>query len=597
MHTTAAPSNAGPRALLPWLFPIALWALATLAFGGDLGRYFDDYATTMRDPVTGEVNLRAPFEQFPFFWRPLHWLYVFHSLTWFHDRLWIPHVLTAVSHGVASILLYTLLRRLLRSPQAAAGPALLFAVYPMNYEVTIWIASTTNSMATSVWFLLAHLYISYLRGRAGLWAPLAMVPLAFAIPCLNEQASAGILALPVLGLFLPGRATPLPRRLLLAAWPVAAASLMVLLYIILLRATAPPGWRGAAGSYLALGDVVPRLRWVAHELGVVHYQWRLMGSFRHGWPAGLEALPVLSWIFWTAILAVTFLPWLSRWCRTPLRPPSSGDDDADADLADDDAPNFPPSPLVVFAFGLAFFVAAWLPLVVIIGQIAESRMGYFPAVGAAVALGALIDVAAAGAVRARLEALFKPLLAVAVALAAWVGAVCLVGHHRAFQDQAKADLAQAARLRDLVPDPPPGAVFVPLHVAAPQTGAAARLRPVIVGWLWVRHGATPLIRETYRRADLRTTIFNPWFPFPIKDADAEGFTYTAEGDGERFAWDAAIPFIIDDQERVHLVREVVIEGPDGAATVVHPPLVARAVEAGAPAPDAVSWTLQTQPPS
>ena len=106
-----------------------------------------------------------------------------------------------------------------------------------------------------------------------------------------------------------------------------------------------------------------------------------------------------------------------------------------------------------------------------------------------------------------------------------------------------------------------------------------------------------MIRETYRRADLRTTIFNPWFPFPIKDADAEGFTYTAEGDGERFAWDAAIPFIIDDQERVHLVREVVIEGPDGAATVVHPPLVARAVEAGAPAPDAVSWTLQTQPPS
>ncbi len=585
MHTTDEPSNPGPRALLPWLFPLALWALATLALGGDLGRYFDDYATTMRDPVTGGVNLGAPFEHFPFFWRPLHWLYVFHSLTWFHDCLWIPHVLTALSHGLASILLYTLLRRLLRSPHAAAAAALLFAVYPMNYEVTIWIASTTNSMATSIWFLLAHLYISYLRGRAGLWAPLAMAPLAFAIPCLNEQASAGILALPVLGLFLPHRATPLPRRVLLAAWPAAAASLMVLLYIVLLRATAPPGWRGAAGSYLSPGDLLPRLQWVAHELGVVHYQWRLMASLRHGWPAGLEALPVLSWISWTAILAVAFVPWLSRWRRTPLRAPV--DDDADTDTADDDPPNFPPSPLAVLLFGLALFVAAWLPLVVVIGQIAESRMGYFPAVGAAIALAALIDLAAAGAVRARLEPLFKPALALAVALAAWFGAVCLVGHHRAFQDQARADLAQSARLRELVPEPPPGAVFVPLSVAAPQTGAPARLRPAVVGWLWVRHGATPLIKETYRRADLRATIFNPWFPLPIKDADAEGFTYTAEGQAEWIRWEDAIPFIIDADEQVHLVGTIQLEQ---VGIVVRPPIVARA--ACAADTPATTWTFQ-----
>lgn len=313
MRTTDEPSNPGPRALLPWLFPLALWALATLALGGDLGRYFDDYATTMRDPVTGEVNLRAPFEHFPFFWRPLHWLYVYHSLTWFHDCLRIPHLLDPLSHGLASILLYTLLRRRIRSPHAAA-------------------------------------------------------------------------------------------------------------------------------------------------------------------------------------------------------------------------------------------------------------------------------------VRVRVEWAFKPALAAAVALAACYGAAGLLGFHKSFQQQAHADVAQAARLRELVPDPPRGAVFVPMHVAAP--GAA--LRPGMVGWLWVEHAARPLLCETYRRDDLRTTFFNPWMPVPLADPDAEGFTFVPRASApERFGWELAVPFGVDSLERVHLVRELVIEDADGAMTTVRPPLVDLAVRRGAD--DAVAWSIKAPP--
>ena len=119
---------------------MATWLIATGGvFGWRLGRYFDDYWHCTLDPVTRGVARWVI--DLGYFQRPL-----FHatlpavtSIGW--DRDWPGHVVQALTHGLVSLALYGLLRRLRLSRGASGVAALLFLIHPSTSEAQFWIAA------------------------------------------------------------------------------------------------------------------------------------------------------------------------------------------------------------------------------------------------------------------------------------------------------------------------------------------------------------------------------------------------------------------------------------------------------------------------
>src|SRR5262245_59663942 len=81
------------------LFPLVVWLVATLWFGGELGRFSDDYRLLHRDPVSGVLELPAgPNPEHAYFWRPAFIYLINNLVTLAYGREWIVHVLSAVLH-------------------------------------------------------------------------------------------------------------------------------------------------------------------------------------------------------------------------------------------------------------------------------------------------------------------------------------------------------------------------------------------------------------------------------------------------------------------------------------------------------------------
>src|ERR1051326_5480592 len=122
-----------------FLLPVLLWAAGTLYLGGNLGKNTDDYAINLRDPVSGEIPAHFnPWQNFPYFWRPLHNLMCFGVGTLWPDQDRTIHAAIAVIHGLASLGLWVFLRRLTRTRIAPAAAALVFLTLPFNAEVALW---------------------------------------------------------------------------------------------------------------------------------------------------------------------------------------------------------------------------------------------------------------------------------------------------------------------------------------------------------------------------------------------------------------------------------------------------------------------------
>lgn len=218
-------------ALLLCAVVILLVFLGPLRFGGDLGKWSDDWATCLRDPVSGEVTRLTPrwvmFASMPWseegeFFRPLFvvWTHACNTLLWEHDRL--HHLLVLAMHGVTAFLLGVLVRRLGGTKPMAVVAGLTLGFCALGYQAMFWLSASATTLALALTFIaliLAHAVMfsssrtgpgvrsaSWLdravRTRLGIAASLVVIAvLGLVIPCFNEQPAGLLLAVPVLGCF------------------------------------------------------------------------------------------------------------------------------------------------------------------------------------------------------------------------------------------------------------------------------------------------------------------------------------------------------------------------------------------------------------
>ena len=562
-------------------FPALVWFLATFSLLGTLGRYTDDYALSGRDPVLGAMNWAAsPFER-SYFWRPLLQvsLHYGQGLLWNH---WpVLHLLCALSHGLTALALFAVLRRLILSPLAAGLGALLWMVMATHYEVAFWFTAITTGIPAGLAMVLVLIMIRWARG-GGRGLVVAMGVLGFVIPCWYEQPSMVVAALPLAYLAACPEGEPWRRRLTRALVPTVICGLAVVVYVALLVGTAPTTVRGGAGSFVRSAEVPGRLSEFAGQM-----RWMfgtivpasVAAGFRNGWQVLGEG-PIWR-IALLALAALTAWPWVARGAAV--------------------APTAPVHPVrrgVVVAMGLVVFATGWLPMIPVRGQIAETRMLYFPALGASIALAAALDgvlAALAGRRRARVA------IGVGGAVCVLAGSVSLFGWQAAMRERGRTDAAQLDALRRTFPAPPPDAVFVPLDDAYRPMRTGTVADHLLVGWTGTPWSAPKALQHAYGRIDVHSTSKGNWETVRVTHVDETGFVFGGElspkaGDavpgGTRVPWSRAIPYMIAPDGRVLPVARIVVRR-GGATVVIRPPLVAGAIVDPA-APAAIEWVVPSQ---
>lgn len=588
-----------PRTLAAILFPLLLAVLIIghHAGSGGLGPNSDDFSSDMRNPVTDKVDGGFnPYRRFNYFWRPLHILLCLGSATYLMDHWWVVAIGCSAIHVWASWSVYRLLRLSTQSTLPAAAASLLFMLHPMHYEVSYWLCSISTAIATGLVCTLARLQFSWLRSSPGLVRALLITALiAFIVPCFYEQPAAMVVAMPLVLVASWARShtestkpplTPLGfatrAALFIFAWGV-----MNIVYVGLMVLTTPKDYRGGSSSFIDPGRALERL---SDQLRAAH--WNLAGqrfdevfrgSLELGWqvlnsPGGISVLGVLAlgsiaWIVWSG----------GQYARSPA-----------AEQTTESAASVPaaaPSPFeraIWLLTGPAIFLAGLLPVALIDNQKLEARTLYFPLVGAALLLAQLLDL---------LLTLLKPLPAVRLVTGTLIGAttavVCLVfsvsqvGSQEGYRRVHAFDQSVVAQLRRIVPDPPPRTVFVPLRVNRDgfpvNTGLAYfdNARPLLFTAIWAGHA---LVQREYRRDDLWFAAWSPWTGIGANSFSQDGFLSgwrkRANAPVERTAqdyveWSRAVPFTIEEDGRVALVRRVVVTAPSGEEIRVDVPIVAR----------------------
>ncbi len=559
-----SPYQPPPRA---WLFPLTLFVFATLFLGGDLGLWYDDYTWAQRDVVTEEI-VSWTKDCDGHFWRPLHFLLTTALFTAFYHDTFIIHIINALAHGGAALLLWRLLLALGRSPQAAAAGAILFAVYPATFQVIFWPSALSTGIATSIILILYHLALRCARAttpRFLLLLPLFPL-LAFAAACFNEQPVACLTALPLFTLAALPPATPRRRTLARITLPSLAAFPAVATYLALYITTNPTGY-GTPKTLPTREFILSSLSRYARE---IRREMRLhdfvAGALTEG--ASTLAASPLPAILFLGMLAATAVPFIRWWYATPS----------------DGEPGFNPRlvatlrvRIITAAAAITAFISAWLPIIGT-GYAVDSRLCYAPA-AAAVILLTLVADSIAGPIHRRPRCPRLPRTAGLALLLplALIGSICLLGVQSAMRTRYRLDVQHGQQLRALVPNPAPDTVFLPLRIAHRATDhGAADFDDHFGGGLSVPWSTFYFIKRLYRRADLHCNFYYPWHSlsrlFSIYRADADGITiHEAVGGpfppdprgGCRVPWASIIPFEITPSGDVRLITRIIAEQPDG----------------------------------
>lgn len=590
------------------LFPLAAWLVGILWFGGDLGRTTDDYSVNFRDPVSGEMpSPFNPWARYPFFWRPLHIAMCFGLGSLFAEHWRILMVFCALTHGLACVAVYALFRAGTRHPGPAAAGALSLLLHPMNYEVAFWFCSISAAIATALWCLYALWCCGLVRRAAGP-RPLELLGLAalgLAIPCFYEQPASGVLALPLvlLAAWLPARDGPgFARALARAILLCTVAGVMNIVYIVLLRMTAPESVRGGSNSFVTADRLTDRVSEVARSVSWQLFGERMSLTARGAWQTGIETLATPVGIAALAALAILALVWSWAWWIGDERPVvGEGGQGQPAPAAARRAS----ARLALIAAGAVLFLGAFVPIAMMARQNVEPRTLYFPLVGLGLILAQTLDIAL-GALPATGRAgligrAARSLVAAAVGATVIAGCICCVGIQAWCHARSHRDADVARRLAELIPEPPPNAVYVPLALDSGVTDTGIklfdRLRPPAFGTTW---SATALMQQTVKRRDVVAAAVNPWARYPYDRFTRRGFWYALKldsrasdpaGAGDLITWDRVIPFIIEDDGRVRLVRQIEIERSDERLEMFSVPAVQAAIRAGTARGAATTITL------
>jgi hypothetical protein len=539
-----------------WLFPMLLWWLGCFLYHGDLGRYSDDWAMGAVNPATGHFDWTAsPFPQ-AYFWRPLLQLFLHFVMSLLWDHMWVFHLLNVLTHAITALLVWRLLRRLLSTPQAAAAGALVFLIFPNNYEVIFWSTAMTTGLGTLCAVVLAHCVITWSRSAMVLssrWLITCGV-LAFAIPCWYEQPSAMVLGLPLLALAASNSDITPRSAVLRSAVLAAVCGVSVLCYVILLLQTAPAQIRGAGGSYISMLQMPTR----AVEF-VSAVKWFYTSALSDAVRGGLEfAHANITSISQLAVIGGTGIAggfWLAGWwLPTPSPRTRPGNRAA-----------------WTWCFAVVTLIASWAPMFIVRGQILEARHNYYSMVPISLLIGLCIDAALSGSEVLRRHRLCKALVGTTVAAAVWLLALSLFGMQSLMRERTRGDLAQMNGIAAAAPAAPAGTIFMALedNYRPAHTGRLffdARL----IGWIMASWSANPGVQHAFHRADVFATYRNFWVPLTIDQVDAEGYRYNVGPNqsglpdplaGKRHRWDETVPYIIEDDGRISLVSAMTVSRP------------------------------------
>ena len=571
-----------PPAANPWLraaFPAALLLFSCFFFGGRLGWWSDDYWHNLRDPVTDQVQALVLHRGF--FLRPLFYIVIpaLTTLLWHHG--WAAHAIQLASHALVVVLLWRLMLRLGLGRRAAGAAALLFMVYPAQFEALFWFSALPTSMSSAL--MLGVLLITA-RPGSGTRRLALMAAMTFAACCLNEQPASVVLAMPLLAWASPPAPSADPdqaasRSRSPRAFVVAAAcGLAAAVYIALLRLSPrPPGVRGSAETLVTVDTLWPR---TVHFCDVL---WRRLvlknfgggltihatikpGALTEGW----TQITAAGWPAYTALAVVAALgiaPALRPQDGEPLGSPSG------------------PIPNCgrIAVLGVAVFLAGWLPILAIAAYEPDPRCRYWPDIGLALITAAAIH-AAGGALSgaARRAVPIAANLALAALLLAW--SIMLVGVQAGFRARWRLDQSEFSELRRLIPSPAPYTMFIPLdiHERALATGAPV-LDPHFRS-VWEFPWTTiQLADRIYQRSDLRCGYWRSWTPgVPVAGGDEQGLHYDDPNlDAPRFPrlpdgahlvpWDRTILFTVEKDHTLRIATRVVLEKAGEPDSVINLP--------------------------
>ncbi len=126
-----------PR-LIRIAFPVALLVFAGLFFGGRLGWWSDDYWHCRKDAAGSVIELVM---HRGFFLRPLFYAVVPALTTALWEHPAAAHAVQLASHVLVVVMLWRLLLMLGIGRCAAGAAALLFMVYPAQFEALFWVAA------------------------------------------------------------------------------------------------------------------------------------------------------------------------------------------------------------------------------------------------------------------------------------------------------------------------------------------------------------------------------------------------------------------------------------------------------------------------
>ncbi len=562
------------------LFVIGLWFVTCFYLLGRWGMNSDDYCAGVMDPVSGELDWSIrPWRVFPYFWRPLlilEWHFL-HSLLWHH--MWALHLLGAACHGGVAWMIARVGTRVVGRGSATIA-ALVFLVFPLNFQVVYWATAMSISQAALLWLVLVLVALRHAE-RGGWWRVVLGAVIAFAIPCLYEQPMAGYPMLVPLALVALARRVEWKMVLGRAVAMTGACGVAGMAYMALLVATVPADRRGSGQSLVALeaDGLVSRVQEVAAQVGAYPAAW-LPDSVRGGLILGWHKLDIATG-FWTlGALAAAGLLWA-------MAPRSEGVSVGETEIGGErggSAGIRAWRAAGLLGCGLGTALLSFAPIVVIEGQPVPPRTIYFTLVGCALALAGMLDLVFVAGERAGRRGTFERaarLVALPLLLA---GAVIGVGWQMNFRARHRADVGQAASLAHALPNPPGWlTIMIPFEDRhRPVNTGAALFDTAVPKWTLQGWSANALMPQTYRRRDLWMLPHNPWAPLILRDADEKGFRlrdrlpYRAKDDprgGSWLTWKSCIPFIIDEHGAVRAVNRIVVQSADGADVVADLPHV------------------------
>lgn len=572
-ETPIGPAVGRTLTFLAW--PASLAALAFFFHLGMTGPRSDDWFFDFTSPVTGEPLRYVIPTWTTTHYRPLHHMFVPFLATAFASMPWLAVLAASLSHAATAAVLWHFLRSLAADRYAAVAAATLWMLYPVLFEVPLWVAAASTSVATSIALVAMLLALRFVR-TGSLWMLPAIAIGSYGCCAFNEQPAALFAAMPLLALV--ATRTSAKRIAWRTPAAVAAAGIGVGAYLMLTLGWAP--WiaegqpinaRGSA-SRLVTASAELENRWNITKDAANEIMW-MPGMFRAAFANGMNTLVLgprhAGWT-WTIpwLLTIAAAAWMTghAWIR-PAR-----------ERSHESAPLRPRAAQLLI--GLVAFFAGFVPILVTRDLGMQPRYAYIPALGLAMCTAAVLDAATTiGSWLRRTRTLAVHALFFGAVPLVW--AIATLGIQDGLLRRTVQDRREAAELRALIPDPPTDATFIIVRNDHRVTATGVpRFDGLFPGATNISWATSEWAREIYGRWDIWAAPAHWNLRGPVLDITGEGIRVDpamidarrippgVRDDPLHIPWSRAVTVAIDADGTVRIVDAFEVNG----RIVTHPHL-------------------------